>query len=58
MPHKTKPHLKIRFDIMIVLLLNDTWQGWQSDNQTFGDELEKVDVQEIHELLDEDGQAL
>jgi hypothetical protein len=37
---------------MIALLLNDIWQGWEAGNQTFTDEeLEKVDVQEIRELL-------
>ena len=31
-----------------------TWQGWQVGNQTFTDEeLEKVDVQEIRELMAE-----
>ena len=31
-----------------------SWQGWQAGNQTFTDEeLEKVDVQEIRELMAE-----
>jgi hypothetical protein len=33
----------------------NSWQGWQAGNQTFSDEeLEKVDVREIRELVSED----
>ena len=33
----------------------NTWQEWEAGNQTFTDEeLEKVDVDEIRELLDQD----
>ena len=40
---------------MSSILCNNTWQGWEAGNQTFTDEeLEKVDVQEIRALLDED----
>jgi hypothetical protein len=30
------------------------WQGWQFENQTFDQELAKMDAKEIRELLDED----
>lgn len=31
-----------------------TWQEWQFWNQTFDDELGKIDIQEIRELLKEE----
>lgn len=32
---------------------NNPWQGWKAGNQTFDDELDKIDVLEIRELLDD-----
>jgi hypothetical protein len=46
---KSRP--KPRLDTMIMLLLNNSWQGCQSLKITF-EELEKVDVREIRVLLD------
>lgn len=31
---------------------DNTWQGWQDWNQTFDAELDKVDIEEIKELLE------
>lgn len=43
------------FELLLCLCL---WQGWQFWNQTFDEELEKVDVTEIRELFDESEEAL
>lgn len=34
-------------------LSKNSWQGWKAGNQTFDDELDKIDVLEIRELLDD-----
>jgi hypothetical protein len=35
-----------------------TWQGWQAGNQTFGEEVSKVDIAEIRKLLDGEGKPI
>jgi hypothetical protein len=44
---KSKP------DLQIWILRIISWQEWQVRNQTFDKELEKVNIQEIREILDE-----
>lgn len=52
MMRKAKTRPETRFDKVILLLLNNSWQGLQYANGTF-EELEKIDVLEIRELLDD-----
>lgn len=33
-------------------MANNSWQGFEAWNQTFDDELDAIDIQEIRELLD------
>jgi hypothetical protein len=45
-------HPKTQFDKYMMLLLNNTWQGWQFWNQTFEDDDWEFDVEDIREVLD------
>jgi len=42
----------IRQKCRVSYLFNNLRQGWEAGNQTFNDELDIIDIQEIRELLD------
>jgi hypothetical protein len=48
----TKSRPKTRLDKAIMLLLNNTWQESQFWNRIFETEFEKIDIEEVREVLD------